>query len=293
MNTYRNNHRFPKTARFVSLVAGVLCLVASGYAAAVGDMIGCDGDDRSIETYNEFKRILQNDPGNTAVMFTLGIRSFCLNKTQEGMAYMQRASDNGHVSATQIVGNYYYSDKTFDKANGLTEDQKNYDATIYYYERAADIIESDSNYPKGVNDDQDSLENENRTSAYVFTQLPFLYYRGYVRAITDILSSSEKLIYEDSIEVLNKMEDSADRCLRRPALSQWGSKRDRTYRAMQIKCQARKDFAAQSIPLEQKRIRVARNCSGSLGDCPEHKEIVGQLVRLSNIMGNMVRSASL
>ena len=293
MNTYSNNHRFPKTTRFVSLVAGVLCLVASGYAAAVGDMIRCDADDRSIEKYNKFKGILQNEPGNTSVMFTLGIRSFCLNKTQEGMAYMQRASDNGHVDATDTVAMYYYSDGTFDSNNGLTEDQKNYDATIYYHEKAVDLIESAPNYPEGVNDDQVSFEKDTRTSAYVFTQLPFIYYMGYVRAMIEITSSSEKLLYEDSIEVLNKMEDSSDRCLRRPALSQWQSKRDRTYRAMQIQCQARKEFAAQSIPLEQKRMRVARNCSGPLGDCPEHKEIVDQLIDLSNIMTNRVDSASL
>ena len=282
-----------RRAGAAGLVAGVLGLAFPGYTAAVGDMIGCDADDRNIEEYNKFKGILQNEPGNTSVMFTLGIRSFCLNKTQEGMAYMQRAADNGHVSATKVVADYYYYDGTFDSANGLTEDQKNYDATIYYYERAADLIESDSNYPKGVNDDQDSLEVISRTSAYVFTQLSFIYYRGYVRAMTDILSSSEKLLYEDSIEVLNKMEDSADRCLRRPALSQWQSKRDRTYRAMQIQCQARKEFAAQSIPLEQKRMRVARNCSGPLGDCPEHKEIVDQLIDLSNIMTDKVDSAPL
>ena len=278
MNTYRNNHRFPKTTRFVSLVAGVLCLVASGYAVAVGDMIDCS--DSSFEDYRTHKRIYQNDPNDEGKAYIVGIEALCLDKIQEGMAYMQRASDNGHVAATKVVANFYYSDGTFDNTNGLTEDQTKYDATIYYYERAADQIESAPNYPRGVNEGQPYLESVNRTSAYVFADLPNIYYMGYVYALSDIVYSSEKLLYEDSIEVLNKMEDSADRCLRRPALSQWGSKRDRTYRAMQIQCQARKEFAAQSIPLEQKRMRVARNCSGPLGDCPEHKEIVNQLGRV-------------
>ena len=291
MNTYRNNHRFRKT-RFVSLFAGIFCLAFSGYAGAVGDMVTCGAHD-NIETYNEFKRILQKEPGNTGVMFSLGIKTLCLDQIQEGMAYMQKASDMGHVSATKVVAGYYYSDGTFDNTNGLTKDQKNYDATIYYYERAAELIESDPNYPKGVNDDQDSLENQNRTSAHVFIKLPFIYYSGYVQAIVEIIGSSEKLLYEDSIEVLEKMRHSADRCLRRPALSQWQSRRERTYRAMQVSCQARKEFAAQAIPLEEKRIRVARNCSGPLGDCQEHQEIVGRIVELSNTMGDKVSSASL
>ena len=277
----------------MSLFLGALFLVFSGYVGAVGDMIGCDADDRSIESYNKFKRINQNNPGNTAVMFTLGIRAFCLNRIQEGMAYMQRASDNGHVSATKVVADYYYSDGTFSNANGITKDQKNYDATIYYYERAAEQIESAPNYPKGVNEDQDSLENENRTSAYVFTQLPFIYYRGYVSAIMEILNSSQKLLYEDSVAVLEKMQDSANRCLRMPALYEWHNRRERTHRAMQLQCQARRDFASQAIDLERERIRVARDCSGPLSDCPKHKEIVGQLVNLSNIMGDRVRSAKL
>ena len=280
-----------RRAGAAGLVAGIFCLVFSGYAGAVGDMIGCSNS--SFEKYQTHKRIYQNDPNDNVKAYIVGIKALCLDKVQEGMAYMQKASDMGHVNATNTIAMYYYSDGTFDKSDGFTEDQKNYDATIYYYERTAKLIESDPNYPKGVNRDQDSLENQHRTSAYVFTQLPFVYYMGYVRAILEIINSSEKLLYEDSIEVLKNMRHSADRCLRRPALSEWGSKRDRTYRAMQIQCKARKEFAAEAIPLEEKRMRVARNCSGPLGDCREHKEIVNQLVELSNVMGDKVGSASL
>ena len=302
MTTYRNSNRFQSTSEsiraifknmgFVSLVAGFLFLAIPGYARAVGDMIHCQAHD-NMEDYNEFKEILSRDPGSTPIMFTLGIKALCFDRIQEGMAYMQRASDMGHVDATDTIAIYYSSDGTFDSANGITKDQKNYDATIYYYEKAADLIESANNYPKGVSDDQDSLENENHTSANVFTQLPFVYYMGYVHAMIEILNSSEKLLYEDSIEVLEKMRHSADRCLRRPALSEWQSEKERIYRAMQVQCQARKDFAAQSIPLEKKRMRVARNCSGPLGDCPEHKEITDQIIHLSDIMGAKIRSTPL
>ena len=101
------------------------------------------------------------------------------------------------------------------------------------------------------------------------------------------------MLYEDSVEVLEKMRDSAERCLRRPALSEWQNKRGQTHQAMQVQCQARRDFATQAIPLEQERINVARKCSGPLSDCPEHQEIVNQLVDLSNVMGDKVDSASL
>ena len=275
----------------MSLFLGALFLVFSGYVGAVGDMIDCS--DSSLEDYQTHKRIAQKNPNDSVQAYVVGIEALCLNRIQEGMAYMQRASDMGHVGASDAIAIYYYSDGTFSNANGITKDQKNYDATIYYYERAAEQIESAPNYPKGVNEDQDSLENENRTSAYVFTQLPYVYYMGYVHAMIEITSSSEKLLYEDSVAVLEKMQDSANRCLRMPALYEWHNRRERTHRAMQLQCQARRDFASQAIDLEQERIKVARDCSGPLGDCLKHQEIVDRLIYLSNVMDDKISSAKL
>ena len=247
----------------------------------------------SEKTKEEAVRIAQKNPSSRTI-YNAGIDGLCVGKIQEGMAYIQKASDMGHVQASHAMFAYYETDGSFDSGHEVTQDQENFDAAIHYLEVTLNQIESASNYPEGVNIDQPNLEKKDHVSVYAFIRLPFLYYIAYARSIGEVINSSEKLLYTDSIDVLNLMKSSADRCLRRPALSVWeAGKRAHLHRAMQVKCQARRDFATQALALEQERIQVSKECSGPLGECQKHQEILSELIHLSNVMRDKVRSISL
>ena len=265
--------------------------VFSIYAGAVGDMIDCSTT--SLEDYQTNKRITQKNPNDSVTAYNVGIEALCLDKIQEGMAYIQRASDMGHIQASNTMASYYKTDGQLNKNAKKTKNQKNFDAMIYYAERTAEQIEGATNYPYGVNEDQPYLEKVSRTSAYIFTFLPGLYYTGYIRAIKNIINSEEKLIYEDALETLAKMEDSADRCLARPALSVWGERKNHTIEAMRVKCQAMKEFAYRASILEQERNSVLSQCQSPLKECPAHKKIIDELVNLVKEMRSQTTSISL
>ena len=270
------------------VLLGLLALAFSGFAGAVGNLIECINP-----SYETAVRIAQENPTSRTI-YNAGINGLCEGKIQAGMAYIQRASDMGHVQASNTMFLYYETDGSFNSHQGGTQDQRNFDAAIHYLERTVNQIESAPDYPEGVNIDQPNLEKKNHVSVHTFITLPNLYYTAYARAIGEIINSSEKLIYTDSINVLSLMQSSANRCLRRPALSVWrAEKRAHLHRVMQVKCQARRDFATQALVLEQERIQVSRECSGPLGDCQQHQEIVSELIHLSNIMADELNSISL
>ena len=86
------------------------------------------------------------------------------------------------------------------------------------------------------------------------------------------------------------MQSAAERCLRRPSLSVWKKRQSEIARSKQVICQARKTFAEKAFILESQRKEVAKRCDVPLKKCPEHKNIVSQLVQASKVMGNQVRS---
>ena len=56
-------------------------------------------------------------------------------------------------------------------------------------------------------------------SIRTFIILSELYYKGYVRAIREMLKKN--VSYTDTIKVLVNMQSAAERCLRRPSLAVW------------------------------------------------------------------------
>jgi len=132
------------------------------------------------------------------------------------------------------------------------------------------------------------LEQTSYTSAGIFGTLPYFYYKGYVRAIQDTLRTNSK--YSDLTEVLVKMLNSAERCLQRPSLAAWKSKRQTIWNILQERCGAMKDFAGEILILEQERAAIAGGCSRSLGECPEHKEIVDQIKAASRFMWDTINA---
>ena len=260
----------------------------SGGAGAVGDLIDCSGHDQA--SYETNLNVMRNSPEGIT-FYHVGIDALCLGKTKEGMGYIQQASDRGHIGATMVIAKYYQTDGTLNNTGSLTKNPEYFEFTLEYYEKAIQQIESaGSRYPEGVNEDMPVLERQSQTSAFAFNQLPNLYYTAYARSIGKILNSVEKLEFKDSLEVLNMMQDSAQNCLERPPLSVWPGN---TYQALQVKCQARKDFAEQALDLEERRIAVAKSCSAPLSACSAHQDIVNQLIAFSNIMATSIDSISL
>lgn len=255
---------------------------------AVGNLINCSL--ASQVGYDQSHKLVKKYLNDVSLVYDLGIEALCLGKIQEGMAHLQKASGMGHVAASRVVGLYYKTDGTFNSSNGLTKNQKNYDATIYYYGKAAEQIEKASNYPDDIVG-MLNIEGQTLTSAKVFVNLPYLYYEGYGRALGNILKTG--VSYSDTLAVLTKMQDSAERCLRRPSLSVWKEKREVMGHSLKVRCRAQKDFAKRAFILEQKRIAEAKNCSVPLNKCVKHQDIFRQLIRLADEMLGTLNSVPL
>ena len=267
-----------------------LALSLSAYAEFVGNSLGCSGD--SINEYNRKIEYLKKHPNDVLMMFSTGVDALCIGKEREGMFYVEKASFSGHVAASRLTGRYYETDKTLESGHGLTKDPENFNAAIYYYERAALQIEENPRYPEGTTEDMLELEESGYISARVFDFLPYFYYKGYARAIKDILNTNNNDEYSDLIEVLVKMYNSAERCLQRPALAIWKSNRQAVWDFLQVRCGAMRDFAEEALALEPERAAAAVRCPGSLSECLEHKKIVDQLIVANRLMWDTIKTIS-
>ena len=113
------------------------------------------------------------------------------------------------------------------------------------------------------------------TSYRVFTRLPALHFNTYTKTIKNIMRN--ETFHFNTLEILQKMGDTATRCLRRPALSVWKEKKERVYRTQLIECRAYLDFVEAIYPLEDERIQISDNCTVSVNQCKQHKEKMKQM----------------
>ena len=131
------------------------------------------------------------------------------------------------------------------------------------------------------------------TSYYVFATIPELYFRGYDKAIENILKSAEKVSYTDASEVLSRMRSSAERCLRRPSLSGWYKKEETVYtvyEVQQFRCWAYLDYATAVLPLEEKRAKAAGACEIRLSECEAHRKVLNDINQLKVILTQQINS---
>ena len=265
-----------------ALALGCLALGAvlfSSNGAVGASLMRCEGD--SQQKYNRYRPVYENDPGNVRKIYVMSVRALCADRMQEGMTLLERSADGGHVQANYYMGGYYKRDQSFDLSKPFTKDPKNFNAMLFYYNRAADLIEGNPQYPEGTYEGAPYLEENNRISAKVFASLPGFYFIGYSRALGKILKDAERTEYTDTLEVLNKMRVAAERCLQRPALAVWKHRRQETAHIMRVRCGGDRDLAIDALPLEKERLGVARQCAGPLKECSEHQEIINALIGLS------------
>ena len=224
-----------------------------------------------------------SNPDDPASNYAAGRIMYCAGEEEKGLGYIERASDMNHVTASYFLGEYYRKDKDINSSTNLPTTQENYDAAIFYYERAAGDIENTTSYPKrpdgrGIY----GTEEEHYMSVRVFLHLNRLYYNGYSRALGDMLKND--VSYTDTIQVLENMKSAADRCLKRPSLSIWGARQNEITDSKQVICQARKDFAEKTHDLELQRIEIAKYCEVSLKECDAHKTVFSQIAQAAREM---------
>ena len=263
---------------FSRLTVKILKIVALSFAMVLfslsvfAEMTFLPCHEVTPQSYDEYKPVYENDPGNVRKIYNMSVKAICLGKMDEGMTLLERSSDGGHVEGSFYMGVYYETDKTFDINRNVTKDPENFNASLFYYERAVAQIEANPNYPEDTYSNVPYLEEHNQTSVQAFTMVPTMYFEGYSNAIKDMLNN--RVVYTDTLEALEKMKQSSEQCLARPSLSVWKEKQEHAYQVMQVRCKAMRDFSIQVYPLEQKRIGIAEACVGSLEDCSEHNTVV-------------------
>ena len=283
----------PKTKRYVLSVVVYNFLFVSllfslnGFAA--GDILNCSKYDTWKKYHNLHRMIKTINNGQTA--YNLASTALCMGKAEEGMDYLQKAADKGHIAATRLLGVYYETDYTFSSSEKTNNPENLIDA-IYYYKKAISMIEKLPNYPEGSTDDAESIEYNTPTSFYLFSGLPLLYFRAHAIALNNMLNGNiEEVFYNDMLEILNKMGEAAINCLNRPALDIWKENKNATYEAQQNICSAYLEFVEATYMLEQQRIEADRNCTVPLKECTEHKKIVNKINHLAKELNRQANSA--
>lgn len=262
-------------------MAGVLMLAlvlpSNGYGEV--NTFNCSVETNTLEHYN---KILEAQKNNLKpnVRYSLGFIAICIGMYSDGLEHIHRASEGGHVAATQVLGLYYDKNQAFDDKKRAN--LKNTYEAIVYYRKAADQIEAIPSYPTGTTEDMEYIEYASMISYRVFTRLPALYFNIYFTMMKSIAQNG--VSYSNTLEILQKMGDVATRCLRRLALAVWKEKKERVYRTQQIECRAYLDFVKVTYPLEDERIGIANNCTVNVTKCKEHKEILNPMGRAVKIL---------
>ncbi len=255
-------------------------VIASVFAV---DGLACEGVGNA--TGDAYIAAAPDDPVRN---YTEGYARFCQGR--EWRHYIEKASDLGHVTASYFLGEYHRKDKDIYSSTSLPTTQENYDAAIFYYERAATDIENMSSYPKRPDGLMHDAEANNYMSVRTFLHLTSLYLDGYGYALGEMLKND--VSYTDTLEVLGNLHKSAERCLERPSLSIWGARQSEIANSKQVICQAQKDFAVKALDLESQRIEIAKRCDVTLSECDEHQNIFQEIVRLNGERNNKVGSVS-
>lgn len=281
---------------FTKYITLFISLLFSLNVFAVGDLLNCDNTHNTEDYYNFLHQWIAESTDIIAdidLVYDLARVSLCIGEKKEGIAYLQKSADIGYIPSAYLMGVYYLHNQTFDPSEEINN-LEDLDKGIYYYTKGAQIIQSLANYPKGSTGDMEYVESKRYTSYWLFTDLPFIYLNGYYATIFNITNSNEEkeIFYNDTLDALNKIRETAIQCLNRPALLVWEEKRDIIYKAQQMTCNALFKFAEKAYALEEQRIAIDRNCQVPLNECIEHHEVVSQIYQLGTNVYRQINSAS-
>ena len=276
---YRQN-----LSRFASVFLGLSFVLA--FSTDVFGIV-CTGI-RTDFSESSNRAYIAEAPNDPVRYYMVGLSHYCGGKEAKGVNYMERASDMEHIVASYALGWYYRTDRNSNPSQMIPKVQENFDAAIFYYERAASYIEAAANYPYNTHTDVPDVERKSYISIRTFINLSELYYKGYVRAIQETLKKD--VSYTDTIKVLVNMQSAAERCLRRPSLAVWKARQSEIAHSKKVICRAYKTFADKAFHLESRRKEIAKRCDVPLSKCSEHKAVVNSLVEVSQVMSKKVHS---
>ena len=244
-----------------------------------GNMLYCN-QRHTWERHNNLNKMIKESPDiikDIHLIYNLAKVSLCM-EIEKGIDQLREASENGHIPATLLLGIYYKTDYSFSSSK-FTNNPENLDNTIYYYKKGISMIEELPNYPEGSTSDTESIEYNELTSFYLFIGLPFLYFKKYDIALSNIINNNtEEVSHKDMLKTLNKISEAATNCLNRPALDIWKEK-ERVYRNQQMICSAYLEFVKSVYSVEQQRIEADQNCTGPEKECTEHFDKLATLIK--------------
>ena len=189
------------------------------------------------------------------------------------------------------MAQYYQYDKKFEYGHPYTRDEDNLNHARFFYKRAVAQIKQNPSYPEGSYEDTAYHERQS-ISVQVFKGLSLINYLMYTTALINIINKN--IGYSDTLQTLMLIRESSEECLNIPQYSQiWDNFND--YKVSQVVCQARKEFANTVLEegIEQKRLEAEEQCHAKglkMQDCPEHKQIIEQLITLNQRVNEAIDS---
>ncbi len=258
----------------------LLSFLSSYNALAVNYTLSCNNN-HTWEKYHSLHQQIKESSDIDSI-YHLAKVSFCLEKEEEGITYLQKAADANHIVANFLLGIYHRNNHSFNPKN-MTTDLENWNQNIHYFTKAIQIIESLPNYPKNTTDETLFRESKNHISYHIFSSLPDLYFTKY-----SLIIDNNKKYTNDTLGILNKVSEAATQCLKRPALPIWQKNKENVYKKQQMKCNTLLRAVKTIYPLEQQRIKISQTCAEPFKECTEHNEILNKILQLADLFLQMI-----
>lgn len=221
---------------------------------------------------------------DTVLWYSLAHTSLCLGKITEGMIHLRRASDLGHIVATHLLSIYHEKNHTLNPAE-KTKNLENLSQAIFFATKAVQLIELAPHYPEGTTSDMPDIEHKLHTSFYIFTRLPMLHFGQYTFTLKQIMRHNKDVAYNATSDILNKINETAEACVNRPALSIWKEKSKTIYKVQQTICNSLLTFVEKTYPLDKQRIQIHKNCTDPVTKCTEqYHQITRKIIQQMNTL---------
>ena len=269
--------------QFIKYLIIFFSYLLSFSVVATDGVFNCDNHHTLQRNYKDLHQ-LKIKKADTVLWYNLAHTSLCLGKITEGMIYLRKASDAGHIMATYLLSIYYEKNHTLNPSE-KTKNLTNLNQAIFYATKAAELIKSTPHYPEGTTNDMPHIEYQMHTSFYVFTYLPIFYFSKYILTLKQIIRNKKTIAYNDTLDILNKISETALACINRPVLAIWSENSESIYKIQQTTCDALLTFVETAYLLEEQRIQIHQNCIDSIIKCTEqHYEVTKKIIQLTDIM---------
>ena len=244
----------------------------------VGNLFKCNSNDTS-EKYDILKQEIEKN-FSADLIFSLGKTAACIGKKQESTIYLQKAADLGNIPAISTVGLSYYKKYWKNRTSDDRANNLNFYKGLLYIERAVQMIEALPEHPKSSTNETSLIEPTPYISHHMLIGLPIFHFEGYISTLMDIINNKEMILYNNTLDILNKMQQTAAKCLGQPALDAWKERKEIIFQAQQAQCNAILSVTAELHHLEQQRIKIGKTCTVPLGSCDEHLELFNEIMKL-------------